>query len=664
MRCYHIQGTSFSQAHLAVISQEEPTCMMQDQNANTTFECIADAATSHVARLNDIMTLHFPQYLVVYQKIPVAPPQNSMESQTGHSVERFKCVIKLFGMPIETYDVYADWEAAKESAAKSSLLVLEEFLRILQGKSEDPVFGKIFRQMDKEMSAYRPPDSKDADSEAAKLAAGHDRVLSLDDGQPSEESQRQVLGPLLNSVVTKVYNPVLQLSREPVTADQNIAIASSSAVRRSTPLDREIDSTASIESNSQSSLTSFPVKASSPAASSASQHPLSTLMMHYQKRANTIKAPEIVEFQGKASFWGSHGHYFGFQVTIKAVYKKKSDARYEAARRLYLLVMPDNHEEFPMKSPDIGDEDPEAKDVVIANSTSMISSDSLVLQPVTKTMLVSPSAGCGNIDEYLKDLPKEPLDLEAISGKTYVSIVNEYCQQTHQAAPDYKELTVNQSLTLCYCCRVESFDGRPFTSYVFARKKDAKEECAMQIFLYLRDKKMIDAKGKVIATKQSARPLPSHHQQPLYPPPPMPFPPMVPPFMMGHPPPSPIPSKRPGDDLETSTAKQDIPYPPPMMHPQMAAYHQMMAMAMMHHGLPPMPHGAGAVPPRHHYPWPPMPPYMPPYPFVPQAPLSGQLSPNLSTRDVNLKNASLADALLRNRSDWPPRPNDERPQDP
>lgn len=580
-----------------------------------------DVASSHVARLSELMTLHYPQYGVEYRKIPLDASLGADSRSREGSVERFRCGIDLFGLPIETFDVHSDWEAAKEAVARSCVFIMEEFLRLVQGRSADPMFGKIFQQMSEAMAAYQPPPSRRADIEEIKMAMGHEKIVSAEDRQPAEEATQEVLGPLLDSMVTKVNNPVLQPPEEyPVDTHLHPSASPNS-------LD-EVHRGASPAASTGAVSDASPKQRTADLAPSWAPHPLSLLMHHYQKRSNAVKEPVITEFQGNTSYWGAHGEYHGFQVAIKAVYKRKSDAKYEAARRLYLLVMPDDPS-IPMRRPDIGDADPEAKDVVIASSVSMIPVEPAAAQPVPKTILLNHGVGSGAIDEYLKDLPKEPMTLAPLSDKTFVSILNEYCQQAHISPPDYRELTVNLSLTTSYCMRVESFDGLAFMSYVFIRKKDAKEDCAMRIVAHLLDKGVLDATGKIKGSGRFGvheRPAPLHHRhhRPL-------FSAALSPFAMA--PPLCVPSKRPSDLSRSSGLGPSEPSSsPPSLHPQMAAYHQMMALAMMHQGVPP----PGAPPSGHHFPWPPMPPPfvlsphpnvipppghpMAPFPFMPPMP--------------------------------------------
>lgn len=232
----------------------------------------------------------------------------------------------------------------------------------------------------------------------------------------------------------------------------------------------------------------------------------------------------------------------------------------------------------------------EASNVVIAKTSSMVTAESSSL------IKPAPSAALTDVvDKFLKDIPSGPATITPPNNLRFVSIVNEFCQMTRQNVPDYQFVTVNQSMTSSFCCRVESFDGKSFMSYAFTKKNDAKEDCAARIYEYLLERGLVTSNGKAnLKHQKPAASTSSSHANVRSPPPmpmpmPMGMPMMMPPVpgmpMMPPPPPMMLPLKRTSSNSDLPPAPMPFGFPPfppmpPGMPPTMMDYSMFQAAAM------------------------------------------------------------------------------------
>jgi hypothetical protein len=440
-------------------------------------EASTNDTISNVERLGNVLTLYFPQHgTPEFRRLPVP----------GHST--FRCEVNLFGMPVETREQFSSWSDAKEAAAQNAFILLSEFLRLIRGRQDDPVFGKIFAPLIKELETFRAVNNVDV-AEEEKVAMGHGRVIGSN--MRDETTKERMLGPILSPLVAGFTSGVGRI----------VALSADTArIGVVEPTTDKMDGSESLSNNERRSNV---------------VNPISILYQHYQKRSSSIDCPKFEEFD-RRGYYGCIGRYMGHEAVIKAVYRKRNDARYEAARILCSKVLGDLVVIVPI-APNCPDtEDILVKDYSMGRTQTLLnkSSENGVVQVSAAPMPIiihdinaaKNNPGSTVTEEHLKGMPTGPWTEKLLNGKKYISAVLEYCQKMQVSPPIYRDMSVNQSLTNAYCVRVESFDGRSFMSYAHTRKQDAKEDCAARIFQHLLKKRFVDEDGQVV----------NHHIRPAF----------------------------------------------------------------------------------------------------------------------------------------------------
>ena len=460
-------------------------------------DTVSSKVACQVAKLAELVSIYFPQYgPVEYTRIEVLAGTET----------KYQCSVNMFGVMVESAGVHDNWEAAREATAQCAVTVLSEFLRLVQARQDDSKFGKLFTPVVKAMEVYQTvPSSAVRRKREEMQRQGHGIVLPMEDNPEVEAAKAEFLGPVLNGILNKLCHPSIA------------------------------DSQKDDPSTSTTPSTSTVIVSKKPASESQEINPISFLYQHYQKRSNQVEPPSIEHFT-KARYFGAVGKYFGHKVVVKALYTKKNDARYEAARLLCLQIMGDLVT-FRVIPPDLSDESGvEAKEASVATSKVVISDTIPSDSPISLGISIQPVAAGGATikdlsDSFVKEIPSGPLEERGLMDRAFIIIFNDFLQKMHLPMPNFSYFTVNQSLTRAYCCRVKDFDGQIFMSYAFIKKQDAKEDCVGRIVLYMLKKGMIDAYGrpvKILPPKIAAPPRPPPHMMP-FPPPPMAG--MPPPFM-------------------------------------------------------------------------------------------------------------------------------------
>ncbi|PJF16935.1 hypothetical protein PSACC_03272 [Paramicrosporidium saccamoebae] len=443
---------------------------------------VAEVAKSpHVEKLQNLLAMYFPQFgEVQYQRIEVEGSGHFASRAGAMSLVQYRCRALLFGMPIETRTVYAEWDTAKEAAAQSAFTILAEFLRLVHGRTDDPMFGKMFAPLVKELEAYRQQPVPMLLEEQAAIDAGHQPVIRLTDYDKGTEAKERVLGPLLSAVYAKVTNPN--------DKDKVPASPEADQPKATTAMDVE------------------PASVSRP----PDQNPMSVLYTHCQKSNGKLAKPEFTDFR-KDVYFGAIGTYAGEKVAVAAVYRKKQEAFQEAARLLCERILGNVIQFKPIPADCTGPTLVDAQNFIVANSIDV----------VTNTIKVQSAASTSvkELEEWQRELPSGPASVEyPPGGQKFVSLVNEFCQIMGMPGPNFTTRNVNASLSLSYCCIVDNFYDKKYVSYAFQKKQEAKEDCAARIFQDLKDRGLVNERGKAIKQPRSATRAPI----------PMPFPPRLP----------------------------------------------------------------------------------------------------------------------------------------
>lgn len=432
------------------------------------MECAGPAAragcaapTANQEALQQLVSMYFPQYgELQYRKIAVGgadadpDPDLNLELELELDAERpqkekgYRCAVNVFGLVVEGRDVHREWHDAKEAAALLAHTLLTDFLRLVRGRHDDALFGKLFRPLVEEMQRLCPPPA--ASGESAGLAPH--TLLSHLERDAAQQATRTLAGPLLFPLLASLD----AAPRDPAPP-------------------------------------SAPPQPQPPAPISAKpsqQNPVSFLYEHWQRRSSTTAEPAF-EFFAQRTFFGAIGRYDGREAVVRAVYKRKSDARSEAARLLCHQLFADlvSFSPIPPDAPDL-----EEHGALL-----------LAAPPAAAAATASANSSVPNV--RAEDLPAAPLGKACPKNRKYVSLINEYCQITRTALPDYRTLTLNQSLSTAYCCCVDSYDGRPFASYAFVKKADAKDDCAGRIFWHLVARGAFTDQGDIVPAAKP--PVPS-----------------------------------------------------------------------------------------------------------------------------------------------------------
>lgn len=563
---------------------------------------LGERRASAVDRLGELMTLYFPQAgPVKFEQVAAAD---------GRPEDRTRCAINLFGLKLETEvgpslssplssplsssPPPSDWETAKERTAQLGLELMENFLQKIYGRRDDPKFGKVFDRLIKDLEALKPdtnpvaPAEQQQDKETAEptletpispgqleaLRKQHLQPLVLEHQKTPAEMEREVMGPLLASVYsvsTDTANPIVRpSSQQPPQSPQKPAEPTPTPAS-APPTGGASTGTSKIVKMVDPLLQPSTVPAA--ANTSANNNPVCELFVHHQKLGGVGAPPSFEEFQGRGVLWGATGNYHGFTVTVKAAFKKRNDAKYEAARLIYERLMGDTGRFKPI-DPEIA-ADIEAKNVVIGRTNVVIgkderSGDVQIMASASKALSVEDPTTKKTIRDYLRQMPSGPGTRTPPDGKRFISILNEYCQRIRINPPKYLEVVGNESLGPSHCCIVEDFDDKTFISYAFTRKRDAQEDCALRIFEHLLEKGRVDEMGRCInappraselrlARKEQALRGSHNHSMPPLPPTPGGLPHFMMQLLAGRPPPPPergstIPEKRPSEDAARSKA--------------------------------------------------------------------------------------------------------------
>lgn len=458
---------------------------------------------SYRQSLADVISGYFPQYgPLKYVPIEVnsweaaAPSSSSSHSPFPSPASAIRCSLQLFGVAIETTKTFDRWEEAQEETARLGLLLVEEFLRLLMARQDNPLFGTVPRPV-----VQDPPSSLSSSqsvmvSSRGSLSEEHPmKVLTLENDQEVREAQQNFLGPLIG--------PILG--------------------HRGGTLERKVRN-----------------RASDQQARMATDTPLSALNRHWQGHSSSMSTPSTVlarpkiESFAQARHFGATGQYAGYEVFVGALYLRKNDARQEAARLLCLQIMGDVS--LPQRIPSDIDShgtiegrvrndddghpimtDTGGQSIPLGSKQKLPSREPLGSgSEATKerdTLVTTAPSGTGLDLDILKDLPSGPL---AARGKerssSFIAILNEFCQKTHISTPEfsfYHHVKSNQAQA--FSCRVVSFptttDGlavretflppaRSFMSYLFGRRQEAKEDCAGRIVEYLIEEGSMTPQGQ------------------------------------------------------------------------------------------------------------------------------------------------------------------------
>ena len=202
-------------------------------------------------------------------------------------------------------------------------------------------------------------------------------------------------------------------------------------------------------------------------------HPISSLHEYAMGRCSN---PVIEEFSARGLF-GCRVIFNNKSYVVEAIFKKKSDAKMEAARLACVDVFGSR---FPFAETD--EKLPAVDPSKYSFGTSFDAHSAPNAQPRAPVNDIAPSPSA----------PKQPHNHPPLpNGRKFVSFINEFCQKRQIMAPNYVYSTAN-TISSIFVCRVDGFLGMTFESASFNRKTDAKEDAASRIYEALEKGKMLN----------------------------------------------------------------------------------------------------------------------------------------------------------------------------
>lgn len=437
--------------------------------------------TNYKNEIERLLCLYFPQYPPLEYR-NISPISNTYLMETN-----------LFDINIRSFTSFNNLVEAEEETAKLCVDLLTSFLSALKmdfnddDKISNIGLKEVFDPLIKFMKEFKPK------SISVDNFEGANEVISEDKWRLSFVAEEMV-GPLLDNI-QEDHGRKKEFTIDEIANYCNNGIS---------PFEKIIeiqDSTSNI----------------------AEDNAISFLFQHWQKKSHTLQPPTF-DFFTKGQYHGCSLSFDGHSIIIPAIYKKRMDAKCEAARKGVECIFGTLKKFDPIK-PD----DPLA--LLSWNKDCNISHEMLNIDHYDKKaqfLTSSPST-------QLK-IPNDILDIKPPSGLNFVSLVNEYCQLNRLDVPIFKSITRNEGLNvISFCCSIESFVDIdcPIISQSFSKKSDAKNDCAGRLYKKMCDKGMIDSvtgkslKKQIPIVNRFSNPIKRDHTMFMSPSPPPPPPPRI-----------------------------------------------------------------------------------------------------------------------------------------
>lgn len=415
-----------------------------------------------------LLCMYFPQY----------PPLEYRNVSFGK--DNFLAEVKLFDVNVCSEQSFSTVEEAEEETAKLCFELLTSFLKALKidnsnTENEDEIgLKEVFEPLVKFMKEYKPKPMAKQDSE------GFNEVFSEEQWKSSFIGE-ELVGPLLDNI-TSEHGKNKEFSLEQIDTFSKDGTS---------PLEKE-----ELKCNVNNVV---------------EENAISFLFQHWQKKSQTLQPP-IFEFFTKGPYHGCSLKFDGDSIIVPAVYKKRIDAKCEAARIGVAQIFGPLKKFTPLK-PD----EPMALNTwltdrsineVIGNAqiSCNLSDDNVAnvslkpLNHIQSKSLLQPQ------NQQQIPIPTDTLEIKAPQGLNFVSLVNEYCQMNRLDLPKFNSLTRNEGLNvISFCSSIDSFPSidDPIMSQSFSKKSEAKNDCAGRLYKILVERGLINPKtGKPVIDKQ------------------------------------------------------------------------------------------------------------------------------------------------------------------
>lgn len=415
-----------------------------------------------------LLCMYFPQY----------PPLEYRN--VSFDKECFLVEVNLFDVNVCSEESFTYLEEAEEETAKLCLELLTSFLKALKinntnTENEDEIgLKEVFDPLVKFMREFKPKLIAKQDGEVLNAVFSEEQWKSSFIGE-------ELVGPLLDNI-TSEHGRNKEFSLDQIDTFSKDGTS---------PLERE-DLKCNVSNVVEENAISF-------------------LFQHWQKKSQTLQPP-IFEFFTKGPYHGCSLKFDGDSIIVPAVYKKRIDAKCEAARIGVAQIFGPLKKFTPLK-PD----EPMAlnswlndKSIIEVNENAQISFnltddnvsnvslkpwDHIQLNPLLPSQL-----------QQLISIPTDTLDIKAPPGLNFVSLVNEYCQMNRLDLPKFNSITKNEGLNvISFCSSIDSFPliNGPIMSQSFSKKSEAKNDCAGRLYKILVERGLINPKtGKTVIDKQ------------------------------------------------------------------------------------------------------------------------------------------------------------------
>lgn len=235
--------------------------------------------------------------------------------------------------------------------------------------------------------------------------------------------------------------------------------------------------------------------------------------------------------------------------------------------------------------------------MIVTGSASVVSDSSLILRPIAGAVLIDPDTKYKGVSRCLGSLPGRPLSLRTVSKGACMSVIGRCYRRARRTTPSCGRLAMGRSLALYCYYQIRSFSNQPFADCIFTHGGSTGRRYTVRVFLCLESGGVVSTGKGMVTAGRSTHPLPSRRRRPLCPPPPAPFPPVIPPFVVKRPPPSPVPSGHPNSSLRASATGRSVPCPPPVVRPRVTTCRRVVTVTVVRRNLPPVPRKTNTIPP-------------------------------------------------------------------
>ena len=222
-------------------------------------------------------------------------------------------------------------------------------------------------------------------------------------------------------------------------------------------------------------------------------NPVNALYEYAHGRIN-VSAP-VYDIFTKSGCFGCLLKFNQKEYLVEAIYKKKSDAKYEVSRVACEDIFGFDKSTGAIIAPKVATAE-EKKEFAVASTVELLKPTS-----TNTTDLSTP--------------PKMAFDsgIQLPAGRRFITVVNEVCQKHKLPAPHY-DFSISNDISSMYACRIANLFDKSFDSAIFGRKQDAKEDAAHRLFYHMLTSNMVDTSGRAILPSTKTAPTSQQNLNP------------------------------------------------------------------------------------------------------------------------------------------------------